>query len=104
MLSPNDIKSFVNTLMPTGVDLITLHWTVGTYAQTFDDAYHFQILGDGSVHVDSRAFRDFRHLYFCEFEPLAHAWHHNTGNLGISLCGMYGAVNSGEGSKDLISW
>lgn len=81
------------------VDLITLHWTVGQYGQTFPDAYHFQIVGAGMVNVDDRAFDAEGN-----FVPLAHAWHHNSRNIGISLCGMLGAIDTGVGSRDLVNW
>ena len=68
------------------VQLITLHWTVGQPSQVFDNDYHFQILGSGQIYQDDRAFDSAGN-----FVPLAHAWHHNTANLGISVCGMLGA-------------
>lgn len=82
----DDLTTFLQSKFPSDVSLITLHWTVGTYDQTFPDAYHFQITGDGKIWVDPRAYDQYGN-----FVPLAHAWHHNTRNLGISLCAMIGA-------------
>ena len=93
-----DISTYLSDKQTDDVDLITLHWTVGRYDQTFDGDYHFQITGDGQLVVDSRAY------YNGYFVPLAHAWHHNSRNVGISVCGMLGAVDGGQGSLDLTSW
>jgi hypothetical protein len=87
MLQLNDLNSYIQTLKPEGVSLITLHWTVGLPDQLFDSDYHFQIVSNGDIHVDPRAFDSSGN-----FVPLAHAWHHNTANIGISICGMYNAV------------
>jgi hypothetical protein len=62
---------------PLGVPKnITLHWSAGTYTQTFS-GYHLSIQGDGSVVVSC---------------PLSvkgsHCWGRNTGNIGVSLCAM----------------
>ncbi len=80
-------ENFLESLFPQGVSLITLHWTVGTYDQVFDGDYHFQIVGEGRIWVDDHAFDSHGN-----FLPLAHAWRHNTANVGISICGMYDAV------------
>ncbi len=57
-------------------DRITLHWTAGSYTQTFND-YHGCIRGDGR-RVATR--------------PLtikgAHTWGRNSANIGESLCAM----------------
>ncbi len=77
---------FLSNKKKDGVDLITLHWTVGNYDQIFNDDYHFQIKGNGAIWADPRGFDAQGH-----FVPLAHAWHHNSKNIGISLCAMMGA-------------
>jgi N-acetylmuramoyl-L-alanine amidase len=82
----DNLQEFLQTKFTRDVSLITLHWTVGDYNQLFTDDYHFQITGDGRIWVDPRAFDQYGN-----FVPLAHAWHHNTRNLGIALCGMLGA-------------
>ena len=57
-------------------DRITLHWTAGSYTQTFND-YHGCIRGDGRRGAT---------------RPLtikgAHTWGRNSGNIGESLCAM----------------
>jgi N-acetylmuramoyl-L-alanine amidase len=82
----DDLPGFLQKLFTGDVSLITLHWTVGAYNQTFPDAYHFQITGDGKIWVDPRAFDQYGN-----FVPLAHAYRHNSRNIGVSLCGMLGA-------------
>lgn len=53
---------------------ITMHWTAGSYDQTFDD-YHWCVTGSGGVvQTLSMGVKG------------AHTWHRNTGNIGISLC------------------
>lgn len=88
MLTVKDLPEFLSTKDKLGVNLITLHWTAGLPTQTFLNDYHFQIIQDGSIFVDPRAFS-----VGGAFVPLAHAWHHNTANVGISICGMYGAID-----------
>ena len=83
----DDLQKFLQTKFTGDVSLITLHWTVGTHDQIFADDYHFQITGDGRIWVDPRAFDQYGN-----FVPLAHAWHHNSRNLGIAVCGMLGAM------------
>jgi N-acetylmuramoyl-L-alanine amidase len=60
-------------------EAITLHWTAGSYQQTFDH-YHICITGDG---------RGIMTL------PLSkkgsHVWGRNSGNIGIALCAMSNA-------------
>jgi hypothetical protein len=59
--------------------LITLHWTAGSYQQTFN-SYHFNVTGDGRVITTL---------------PLSakgsHVWGRNTGNIGVALCAMANA-------------
>ena len=58
---------------------ITWHWTAGNYSQTYT-SYHFCITYDGKLaHV-----KQTRSLY----EAGAHVYKRNTGNIGISMCGM----------------
>lgn len=83
----NNIQEFLQSKFTGDVSLITLHWTAGNYDQLFNDDYHFQITGDGEIWVDPRAYDQFGN-----FVPLAHSWHHNSRNLGISLCAMSGAM------------
>jgi hypothetical protein len=60
-------------------DRITLHWTAGSYQQTFD-SYHFCVTGDGrSINTLSLALKG------------SHVWARNTGNIGIALCAMANA-------------
>ena len=58
---------------------ITLHWTAGSYQQTFDH-YHFNVTGDGRI---------------ISTLPLSikgsHVWGRNTGNIGVALCAMANA-------------
>lgn len=55
---------------------ITMHWSAGSYTQTFDH-YHFSILGDGKV---------------VQTLPItvkgSHCWKRNSGNIGVSWCAM----------------
>lgn len=60
---------------------ITWHWTAGSWTQTFDH-YHFcitydQLTGKARA-VQTRSLR----------EKGSHVYKRNTGNVGISLCGM----------------
>ena len=59
----------------------TRHWTAGSWTQTFKH-YHFCITYDEKTDtakvVQTRSLR----------EPGEHTWHRNTGNIGISMCGM----------------
>ena len=59
---------------------IILHWSAGRYESLFDD-YHVNITGDGSIYVSTDDLS----------ETLAHTWHANSGNIGVSLCCAYGA-------------
>ena len=57
---------------------IVLHWTAGTYSQTFD-AYHFNITWDakkGAQVVQKRSVKSVG----------AHTWKRNTSRIGIALC------------------
>jgi hypothetical protein len=83
----------------TGVKFITLHWTVGHYFQVFPD-YHFNITGDGKIWMNNlgfdesgahRALDHIGHGQVATVDPLSHAWHRNTGNIGIAACAMVGA-------------
>ena len=55
---------------------ITLHWTAGTYDQTFPE-YHWCVKGDGTA-VQTLSMQ----------EKGAHCWGRNTGNIGVSMCAM----------------
>jgi N-acetylmuramoyl-L-alanine amidase len=83
----DDLGTFLRTKFTGDVSLITLHWTVGAYEQLFDGDYHYQITGDGKIWVDPNAYD--QHGNFAE---LAHAWRHNSRNIGIALCAMLGAT------------
>jgi hypothetical protein len=78
---------------------VTLHWTVGNYNQLFDD-YHFVIDGAGTIWMNNAGWdeqglhKPLNHIGHGgnpELDPLAHTWHRNTGNIGISWCAMIGA-------------
>lgn len=56
--------------------LITLHWTAGSYTQTFN-TYHFCVQGDGNV-MNSLSLK----------LKGSHTWGRNTGNIGIAMCAM----------------
>lgn len=58
---------------------ICLHWTAGTYSQTFDH-YHFNITYDGKLAHPKQT----RSIY----EAGSHLYKRNTGMIGISMCGM----------------
>jgi len=59
----------------------TWHWTAGSWTQTFDH-YHFCITYDAKTGkagvVQTRSL----------WTPGAHVYKRNTGNIGISMCGM----------------
>lgn len=74
MLNQNQLKILKDLLK-----CFTLHWTAGTWGQVFPD-YHFCITFDGKdAHLKQT------HTLM---EPGAHTLRRNTGNIGISLCGM----------------
>lgn len=54
---------------------VTLHWTAGTYKQTFN-SYHVNILGDGSTYITEPDFS----------VSLSHTYYKNTANIGITMC------------------
>lgn len=56
--------------------LITLHWTAGSYTQTYPH-YHFCVLGNGTT---------MRTLPLTD--KGSHTWGRNTGNIGIAMCCM----------------
>ena len=60
---------------------ITWHWTAGSWKQTFPH-YHFCVTFDEATGkarvVQTRSLT----------EPGGHVYHRNTGNVGISMCGM----------------
>jgi hypothetical protein len=58
--------------------MITLHWTAGSYTQTFDH-YHFNIKGDGTV-VQTLSIT----------HKGSHTWKRNSNNIGVSMCCMAG--------------
>jgi len=62
-----------------------LHWTAGRFGQFWDD-YHVQIDGDGEIYV-----------YGALDDVLAHTWRRNTGAVGITLLGAYGATTEDLG-------
>lgn len=60
----------------SNVDIrVTLHWTAGTYDQTFN-SYHVNILGDGTIKITEP---DFSII-------LSHTYYKNTANIGITMC------------------
>ena len=65
---------------PLGVPYyITLHWTAGSYQQTFDH-YHFCVTGDGrSINTLSLAVKG------------SHCWGRNSHNVGVAMCCMSNA-------------
>ena len=67
---------------------ITGHWSAGRYEPNNTDLadYHVLVLYDGTFLIRD----DFT-------EVLAHTWHHNTGNIGISMAGCYGATQEDLG-------
>ena len=64
------------------VDKITWHWTAGTYTAKYGD-YHWCIPYD--KRTDSAA----AYQMLSVLKKGAHVWMRNTGNIGISLCGMF---------------
>ena len=67
----------------SSIQRATWHWTAGSWLQTFDH-YHFCITFDGQkAHVVQT---------LSLLKKGSHCWKRNTGNIGISLCGM-GRVN-----------
>ena len=61
------------------INLITLHWTGGSYTQTWPK-YHFNVTGSGQT---------MRTLPLSEKGE--HTWGRNTGNIGITMCCMANA-------------
>lgn len=79
-------------LPPASMQRIIVHWTAGpNYATALDKAhYHLMIEGDGAVKRGN-------HPITANAAPLradyaAHTARCNTGSIGVSLCGMAGAV------------
>lgn len=75
---PVDMRlEHVGTGEPLGKpEKITMHWSAGSYTQTFDH-YHFNILGDGRV----------EQTLSIKVKG-SHTWRRNSGNIGIGWCAM----------------
>lgn len=65
----------------------TLHWTAGTYNQTYD-SYHVNILGDGSIVITEKDFS----------VTLSHTYYKNTANIGITMCCGAGMTDRNKGN------
>ena len=78
---PTPLTIAALTALAPLIDHETWHWTAGSWTQTFAH-YHFCIVFDvktGKARaVQTRSIT----------EPGAHVYKRNTGNIGISLCGM----------------
>lgn len=62
------------------IDQIYLHWTAGDYDTTFD-AYHINILGDGTIVQTCDSLTDKK----------AHTWRRNSCAVGVTMCCAAGA-------------
>jgi hypothetical protein len=71
---------------------VVIHWTAGTWHATNIDRehYHFLIEGDGTLLKGDCSVRD--NLATGDGLYAAHTRGLNTGSIGISLCGMQGAI------------
>lgn len=82
-----EIEDIRNAAKNANIKRIYLHWSAGHYHQVYED-YHLSIDEDGSVYAPDNDL-NFNKLRY-------HTWHRNTGSIGISVCGCYGA-NALEG-------
>lgn len=72
---------------------IIVHWTAGAHVPTDFDKQHYHILIDGAGKlVRGKPTIDLNGLPKAKAGYAAHTLNCNTGSIGISLCGMAGAV------------
>lgn len=71
---------------------ITLHWTAGAHRPSALDKehYHFLVDSDGTVYSGDHPPED--NINTADDDYAAHVRNANTGNIGIGLCGMAGAI------------
>src|SRR3990170_4898568 len=74
--------------------IITLHWTAGQYIpNSIDQKDYHGVIGK------STKTKDFTYIKLHNYhETLSHCWHENTGNIGISICGMLNATEYNFGT------
>jgi N-acetyl-anhydromuramyl-L-alanine amidase AmpD len=72
---------------------IIVHWTAGTHTPSVNDKSHYHVLIDGAGHlVKGTPSIALNSLPKAKAGYAAHTLNCNTGSIGISLCGMAGAV------------
>jgi N-acetyl-anhydromuramyl-L-alanine amidase AmpD len=73
---------------------VIVHWTAGTNKASLEDEqhYHYIIQGDGSIMLGAHTLKDNDNV--ADGKYAAHTRGCNEDSIGVSLCGMYGAVES----------
>lgn len=78
----------------SGLTKITWHWSAGSYTPgaSEEEHYHFFVDGDGVVHAGEHTPED--NISTSDNSYAAHVSQFNTGNIGIAVCAMAGAIDS----------
>lgn len=76
------------------MDRVICHWTAGTHIPNAVDRQHYHILiaGDGTLVRGLASIKDNSHPPSAHYA--AHTLNCNSGSIGVSLCGMAGAIES----------
>ena len=73
----------------TSLNKITIHWTAGTYVPNAIDKKHYHFLVDNVGKVFNGVYKPEDNINCKDGKYAAHTGGGNTGNIGVSMCGMY---------------
>ena len=73
----------------TSLNRITIHWTAGVYRPNAIDKSHYHFLVDGNGKIINGTHKPEDNIDCKDGNYAAHCGGGNTGNIGISICGMY---------------
>ena len=78
---------------------ITIHWTAGSLVACAHDksCYHFLVEGSGKIIKGDKTPED--NINCNDGRYAAHCGGGNTGNIGVSMCGMYGFSNRSNSGR-----
>lgn len=73
----------------TSLNRITIHWTAGVYTPNNTDRQHYHYLVDDKGNIFTGKYKPEDNLNCKDGKYAAHTGGGNTGNIGVSMCGMY---------------
>lgn len=73
----------------TSLNRITIHWTAGLYTPNNTDRQHYHYLVDDKGNIFTGKYKPEDNINCKDGKYAAHTGGGNTGNIGVSMCGMF---------------